>query len=92
MRKGLRSMKQATLQLLEEFSPEDFDLSIEGFQQLLAAQDNGTVVSVDCLAVDNAPEGDGYWDITLPCGLEVFAIDGYHLIPEPVKKVVDSSP
>jgi len=66
-----------TLQNLQSFSADDFDVSPEMWQEMEAAQDLGLPVTIDCLACDNGHEG--YWDITLPSGNTVEAVSGYHL-------------
>jgi hypothetical protein len=63
------------LQNIHLFTPEDFNVSLEVYQEMEVAQELGLPVTIDCQAVDGA----NYWNITLPSGAEVEAIDGYHL-------------
>lgn len=43
------------------------------YDKLVAAEEEGTEVTVDCLALD------GYYDVTLADGTEVAALSWYHL-------------
>jgi hypothetical protein len=73
-------MATSQLQHIDQFTPEDFNVDPEVFQEMEVIQGLGLFVNIDCLAVDNRRDGGyGYWDITLPSGAEVEAIDGYHL-------------
>ena len=67
---------RSNLQRLELYTAEDFGISEEQFQVLMALQKEGTDVNIDCFVA----EGEfGYFDITLPNGIMIEAIDGYHL-------------
>lgn len=61
---------------LHVFSEDDFDVEEKVFTEMEQCFQNGTDVNIECLAVEGSW---GYYDVTLPSGATIDALDGYHL-------------
>jgi hypothetical protein len=72
---AMNDREVTTLQNVNEFTAEDFNVTPEVYQEMEVAQELGLPVTVDSHAVSFS----NYWNITLPSGETVDAIDGYHL-------------
>lgn len=61
------------------FTADDFAASEDAFGELQWCEEEGALVEILCVAVDNGEACCSYFDIKLPSGVTVDAVHGLHL-------------
>lgn len=62
------------------FTADDFAASEDVFGELQWCEEEGALVEILCVAVDNGEGCCSYFDIKLPSGATVDAVHGLHLV------------